>query len=262
MTGPAPRPLVVRFGALGDMVLLTPLLALLHRRYGLAPDVLSAGAWTPSLYAGHPDVRCVLLLGSRRRPYWSDPRQWRAVAQLRAAGSRPVYVCDELATAPVRSSFDGRGDRGRAHGFSQRLRALRRWRQALRGVRFRRIDDGVRIERRVAQAVRQRGHAAGIAACRLDDQRAQRLDMRQARQAPIPRAESGMAGPGPTRAIGATPAGGAGCRRPQPDAGGGLSAGASLHRDRDPAAARAATSACRSTGTARMRCARNPPLPR
>ena len=101
MTGPAPRPLVVRFGALGDMVLLTPLLALLHRRYGLAPDVLSAGAWTPPLYAGHPDVRRVLLLGSRKRPYWSDPRQWRAVAQLRAAGSRPVYVCDELATAPV-----------------------------------------------------------------------------------------------------------------------------------------------------------------
>ena len=96
-----PRPLVVRFGALGDMVLLTPLLALLRQRYGVAPDVLSAGAWTPPLYADHPDVHQMLLLGSRKRPYWSDPRQWRAVTQLRATGPRPVYVCDELATAPL-----------------------------------------------------------------------------------------------------------------------------------------------------------------
>ena len=106
-----PRPLVVRCGALGDMVLLTPLLALLHRRYGLAADVLGAGAWTAPLYAGHPDVHRVLLLGSRKRPYWTDPRQWRAVAQLRSGGRRPVYVCDELATAPLarllaRAGFD------------------------------------------------------------------------------------------------------------------------------------------------------------
>ncbi|MHB1284090.1 MAG: glycosyltransferase family 9 protein, partial [Metallibacterium scheffleri] len=106
-----PRPLVVRCGALGDMVLLTPLLALLHQRYGLAADVLGAGAWTAPLYAGHPDVHRVLLLGSRKRPYWTDPRQWRAVAQLRSGGRRPVYVCDELATAPlarllVRAGFD------------------------------------------------------------------------------------------------------------------------------------------------------------
>ncbi len=97
----AQRPLVVRCGALGDMVLLTPLLALLHRRYGLAPDVLASGAWTPSLYAGHADVHDVLLLDSRRRPYWSDPRQWRLMRMLRAGGPRPVYVCDERATAPL-----------------------------------------------------------------------------------------------------------------------------------------------------------------
>lgn len=101
MSDVPPRPLVVRFGALGDMVLLTPLLALLHRRYGQAPDVLGGGAWTVPLYTGHPHVHQVQLLGSRKRPYWSDPRQWRAIARLRAAGSRPVYVCDELAVAPL-----------------------------------------------------------------------------------------------------------------------------------------------------------------
>lgn len=94
-------PLVVRCGALGDMVLLTPLLALLHARHGQVPEVLASGAWTPPLYAGHPHVARVWLLGSRRRPYWSDPRQWALVRALRAAGPRPVYVCDELATAPL-----------------------------------------------------------------------------------------------------------------------------------------------------------------
>ncbi|EQD27613.1 glycosyl transferase family protein, partial [mine drainage metagenome] len=138
MSTAPPRPLVVRFGALGDMVLLTPLLALLRQRYGVAPDVLSAGAWTPPLYADHPDVHQMLLLGSRKRPYWSDPRQWRAVAQLRATGPRPVYVCDELATAPLarllaRAGFaadevlvGGRPPRVRAPALGRSLAGLRR----------------------------------------------------------------------------------------------------------------------------------------
>ncbi len=97
-----PRPLVVRCGAVGDMVLLTPLLALLQRRYGVASDVLASGAWTPELYAEHPYVGSIFLLGSRRRPYWSDPRQWAISTALQQRRPGPVFLCDERAVVQIR----------------------------------------------------------------------------------------------------------------------------------------------------------------
>jgi len=89
-------PLVVRFGALGDMVLVTMLLAQLHRRYGQPCDVLASGGWTPKLLADHPDVGHIHLLRSRRRPYWTDPQQWALVRTLRARAPGPVYIADSL----------------------------------------------------------------------------------------------------------------------------------------------------------------------
>ena len=50
-------PLVVRFGMLDDMVLLTPLLRLLHRRYGQPCRVIGSGRWLEPLLAGHPERR-------------------------------------------------------------------------------------------------------------------------------------------------------------------------------------------------------------
>ncbi len=108
-----PRPLVVRCGAVGDMVLLTPLLALLHRRYGIAPDVLASGNWTPELYAGHPHVGSIFLLGSRRRPYWSDPRQWRISTALQRRRPGPVFLCDERAVTQIRLILARGGTRER-----------------------------------------------------------------------------------------------------------------------------------------------------
>ncbi|MGH8115471.1 MAG: glycosyltransferase family 9 protein, partial [Rhodanobacteraceae bacterium] len=95
-------PLVIRFGAFGDMVLLTPLLRLLHRRYGQACAVLGSGGWLEPLFAGHPDVRGTLRLASRKRPYWLDPSQRRLVASLRAQPSGPVYVCDDYSIDKIR----------------------------------------------------------------------------------------------------------------------------------------------------------------
>jgi hypothetical protein len=40
------RPLVVRFGALGDMVILTVLIRHLYARFGQPVDILASGAWT------------------------------------------------------------------------------------------------------------------------------------------------------------------------------------------------------------------------
>lgn len=93
---PAAPPLVIRFGAMGDMILLTVLLRMLHRRYGQPCDLLSSGGWTRPLLGGHPDVGRLYLLGSRRRWYYSDPQQWALVAELRQRGRGPVFIGDHL----------------------------------------------------------------------------------------------------------------------------------------------------------------------
>ena len=95
-------PLVIRFGAFGDMVLLTPLLRMLHRRYGQACRVLGSGRWLEPLYAGHPDVRATLKVSSRKRPYWLDATQRHLVALLRAQPPGPVYVCDDYSIDKIR----------------------------------------------------------------------------------------------------------------------------------------------------------------
>lgn len=93
-TDAPPRPLVVRCGALGDMVLLTPLLRLLQARYGGTVDLVSSGGWTAPLLSGDPAIGEIVLLKSRRRPYWFDPSQRALVRWLRARPPGPVYFCD------------------------------------------------------------------------------------------------------------------------------------------------------------------------
>ncbi len=90
---PDTTPLVVRFGAMGDMVLLSVLLRALARRHGRPVDLLSSGAWTPALLAHDPHVRELHLLASRKRPYWLTPSQWSAVHWLRRHQG-PVILCD------------------------------------------------------------------------------------------------------------------------------------------------------------------------
>ena len=102
MPQPVITPLVIRFGALGDMVLLTPLLRLLHRRYGHACTVLGSGGWLEPLFAGHSDVGATLRLASRKRPYWLDASQRQLVALLHAQPPGPVYVCDDYSIDKIR----------------------------------------------------------------------------------------------------------------------------------------------------------------
>ena len=102
MPAPPATPLVIRFGAFGDMVLLTPFLQLLHQRYGAACRVLGSGGWLEPLFDGHPDVRGTLRLASRKRPYLLDPGQRRLVNWLRTQPPGPVYVCDDYAVDKLR----------------------------------------------------------------------------------------------------------------------------------------------------------------
>lgn len=87
-------PLIVRFAAFGDVVMLTTLIESLSRRYGAPVDLLSSGPWTPALLANDPDVRDIQLVTSRKTPYWLCPSQWRAVRWMATKRNVPVYLCD------------------------------------------------------------------------------------------------------------------------------------------------------------------------
>jgi len=86
-------PVVVRFAALGDVVLLTPLLQALAERHGRPVHLLSSGAWTPQLLTHDPAVGELRLVTSRRAPYWLTPTQWWARRWLEAHRGA-VYLCD------------------------------------------------------------------------------------------------------------------------------------------------------------------------
>jgi len=88
------RPLVMRCGAFGDMVLLTPLVRELAARFGQPVDIVSSGGWTRPLLEGQPGVGELFLVRSRRRPYLISPDQWRLVGDLRRRGAGPTWFLD------------------------------------------------------------------------------------------------------------------------------------------------------------------------
>ena len=90
----SPRPVVIRFGRLGDAVLLQPLLHKLQQRYGAPCDLLAIGAWSAELYADQPEVAEVSALRAPRRPLLLSRERWRAIDWLRQRRNAPVYVCE------------------------------------------------------------------------------------------------------------------------------------------------------------------------
>ncbi|MFI4867811.1 MAG: glycosyltransferase family 9 protein [Steroidobacterales bacterium] len=89
-----PRPLLVRFGALGDMVMLTVAIRHLHARLGQPVDILAAADWTRPLLHGQPGVGDIFLLAGRKPPYWLSAQQQRLVRALRARGAGPTWLFD------------------------------------------------------------------------------------------------------------------------------------------------------------------------
>ena len=87
------RPTVIRFGRVGDMIMLTALTQALHQRYGIPCQVVGAGPWNAAIFRAHPDVARA----------WSLPRHlpvalnftWpRVIAAMLRARPGPVYVCE------------------------------------------------------------------------------------------------------------------------------------------------------------------------
>ena len=85
---------VIRLGALGDMIVLTPLLRRLREQHGRPCLVIGMGPWTEPVYRGNPDVGRVIAL-SRHLPFACDIAWWSAVGALRRSHPVPVYVCEE-----------------------------------------------------------------------------------------------------------------------------------------------------------------------
>ncbi|MBU6477116.1 MAG: lipopolysaccharide heptosyltransferase family protein [Xanthomonadaceae bacterium] len=87
-------PIVIRFGRLGDMLLLAPLLDRLHRGYGEPCLLLGTGPWSAALYDAHPDAVRVLQVSARHRPLALSPERWRMLRTLRRYRGAPVHVCE------------------------------------------------------------------------------------------------------------------------------------------------------------------------
>ena len=87
------NPIVIWFGRVGDMILLSALLSILHRRYGGRCHVIGAGSWPAELYAEHDDVARVTCL-HRYTAFLFDGAWWRALAALRRSRRDPVYICE------------------------------------------------------------------------------------------------------------------------------------------------------------------------
>jgi ADP-heptose:LPS heptosyltransferase len=93
MSVPSMQPIVIRLGRVGDMVLLSAVLEILHRRYGAPCHLIGSGSWPADLYASHPDVARISCL-HRHTGFLFDGAWWRTLARLRASGKAPVYVCE------------------------------------------------------------------------------------------------------------------------------------------------------------------------
>ena len=91
---PPLTPTVFFFARLGDMVMVTRMLNLLHRRFGRPCQVIGTGSWTSSTYAGNPDVEDVWTF-HRHLPFLLDAA-WRPLRRaLRASAPGPIYVCEK-----------------------------------------------------------------------------------------------------------------------------------------------------------------------
>ncbi len=91
---PPGRLLVVRCGALGDMVLLTALVRELHALWRCPVDIVTSGPWSEPLLRGQLGIGEILTIRSRKTPYLLAPDQWRVVRRLRAGGVVPTWFCD------------------------------------------------------------------------------------------------------------------------------------------------------------------------
>ncbi|HEX4952483.1 MAG TPA: glycosyltransferase family 9 protein [Thermoanaerobaculia bacterium] len=89
------RPLLVRFGAVGDMINATALAAGLAESCGAPCDVVTVAGSPARVLDRLPFVGEVFTLHSRRTPYLLSFEQQRLVRWLRRRGPSPAWVAEE-----------------------------------------------------------------------------------------------------------------------------------------------------------------------
>lgn len=87
-------PVVIRFGRLGDTILLQPLMRKLQQRYGKPCRVLALGGWPSVLFSAQPEVDGFIPLRSQHGSLLFSPARWRAALALRQLRDCPFYVCE------------------------------------------------------------------------------------------------------------------------------------------------------------------------
>ncbi len=87
-------PVVLRFGAMGDMVLILPLLRMLAEHAGQPVCLVTSGGWSRPLLAGQSAVGEIHVLTSRKAPYWFNRSQQALVHWLAGRRGAKVYVCE------------------------------------------------------------------------------------------------------------------------------------------------------------------------
>jgi len=96
------RPLVVRCGALGDLVQLSALLAVLERATPESCDLVLSNPSGAELLALRPRAGAIRRIAGRRRPYLLAPDQRRLVRWMRAERQAPVVVIETVAAAQAK----------------------------------------------------------------------------------------------------------------------------------------------------------------
>jgi heptosyltransferase-2/heptosyltransferase-3 len=87
-------PVVVRFGRVGDMIVLEPLLSALHARYQQPCHVITVGQCATTLYANHPSVGRVIACATQRGPLWLDPQRMQTARAIAAYRQSPFFICE------------------------------------------------------------------------------------------------------------------------------------------------------------------------
>ena len=94
VSSPPASPVVIRFGRLGDTVLLQPMLRRLHARYGQPCRLLALGHWPSELYSAQPEVAGCIALRTQSGPIWLHPQRWMVALALRGMREAPFYIAE------------------------------------------------------------------------------------------------------------------------------------------------------------------------
>ena len=85
-------PLVIKFGALGDMILTTPLIRALYERHGIPCEVVGRGDFVPDIYRNQSSVSKVIIIQSNKTPYCLNRPKKELVSWLKQRNNQIVYM--------------------------------------------------------------------------------------------------------------------------------------------------------------------------